>query len=477
MPKFSTYFRLNSTQHQLDFVDVSNDYDTPVYVDPYAIEINDDIWAEKASELIRIFFKEVLDSIRAGDKLRAQGLMSHLHEPKETFLGVSKGSPKGRGVGARQSNELIKAIAGSKAFKTGILGDLSEMALYVEGVDKDKISDLTTNIIRSLLITYTNEQCQNFGIETLEYNGPPIWDGNRKNWISKKAMLPYIDGDPIILVPKYIVRRQLSLNSQEFYNKQITDFFVQEAIRATSSLVQTLKGGKKVQKITKSEVREKHPKDKEMIAELVRKHPELLQIYKDIAKKHPSLVSFEDTGITYGDACRSLINVLKKIPVGASDANNYHTVAMGILTLLFYPLLIQPHKEWEIDDGRKRADIVFTNSANDGFFSQRRDDSKTNANTVIFECKNYKNDIENPEIDQLLGRFDNNRGKFGIITCRSIDNEKLLLQRCRDLARKERGYIITLTDDDLVKMLEYKSEFKDNVIEEMLYKKFRDIIA
>src|SRR5438045_9429448 len=99
MPRFSEYFSLGLTQHQLDFVDVNNEHDTPVYVDPYAIEVRDDIWAARASEHIRVFFKEVLDAIRAEDFDRAIGLMSHLTEPKETYLGVSKKDPKGRGVG------------------------------------------------------------------------------------------------------------------------------------------------------------------------------------------------------------------------------------------------------------------------------------------------------------------------------------------------------------------------------------------
>ncbi|MAY30793.1 MAG: hypothetical protein CL627_16600 [Aurantimonas sp.] len=99
MPRFSEYFKLGVSQHELDFVDISNEEDTSVYVDPYAIEIKNDNWSQAASESIRVFFKEVLDSLRDGDLARAEGLMSHLTEPKETFLGVSRGEPKGRGVG------------------------------------------------------------------------------------------------------------------------------------------------------------------------------------------------------------------------------------------------------------------------------------------------------------------------------------------------------------------------------------------
>ena len=293
MPKFSEYFSLGLSQHQLDFVDVSNDYDTPVYVDPYAIEIRNDIWAEKASDYIRTFFIEVLNALRDGDDMRAKSLMSHMQEPKETFLGVSIGKPKGRGVGATEAARMIVSIKSSKAYQTGLLSDLSEMSLFVDGIDRDKISDLTTNIIRMLLISYTHEQCSLYGVSMQDYNGPALWDNNRKNWISDYVQLPYINDDPVLLVPKYIVRRTLSLYSQEFYNKQITDYLIAENLRANTSLVQTIKskaGDKR--KVYKKDVRNVNPKSKSMLADIVRDNPALLDTYKEMAKRSGALSKF-----------------------------------------------------------------------------------------------------------------------------------------------------------------------------------------
>ncbi|WP_431205991.1 hypothetical protein ACQ86E_14805 [Bradyrhizobium betae] len=477
MPRFSKHFSLSLTQHELDFVDVSNTFDTPVYVDPYAIEIQNDVWAATASELIRVFFKEVLNAIRSKDIPRAINLMSHLTEPQETFLGVSSGNPAGRGVGPGQSRQLIRAIATSKAYKTGLLADLSEMALYVEGIDRDKISDLTTNIIREQLVDYTQKQCELYDIPTQQYSGPSLWDAKRKNWISKYVQLPFIKSTPVLLVPKYIVRRKLSLDSQEFYNKQITDYLIAENLRASSSLVHVLKSGEP--KVYKSDVRKKHPKSKSFIADVVKSHPELLALYKDIARKERSLSTFDDREDipTLTTACARLAEQFAKVPTGAKHADAYHRLTMGALTALFYPDLILPQKEWEVNDGRKRIDIVFTNNASVGFFAQRRDDPKLNANLVIVECKNYSSDLANPEFDQLLGRFDDNRGRFGIITCRSIDDYKAVKNRCLDAASRSRGYIIVLTDADMVAMLTAKSQLQDKQIAEFLHRKYRELLT
>lgn len=473
MPRFSEYFELGLSQAELDFVDVSNEFDTPVYVDPYAIEIQNDVWAAQASEYIRVFFKEVLAALTEGDRERARNLMSHLHEPEETFLGVSQFDPKGRGVGSGQAGQLISAILASKAYTTGLLTDLSEVALYVDGIDRDKISDLTTNIIRELLVDYTAQQCDLHNVEMKRYSGPPLWDPEIRGWRSKHVLLPYIEERPVLLVPKYIVRRKLSLDSQEFYNKQITDFLVAENLRANSSLVQTIKGK---QKVLKGDVRKKDPKSKMFIAEMVIAHPDLLDMYKVIAKRHSSMISFDDDAPTITTVCASLAKIYKTIPTGAKHATDYHNLMLGSLTALFYPMLIMPKKEWEINDGRKRVDIVFTNAGDTGFFAQRRNDHKVNANTVIVECKNYSNDLANPEIDQLIGRFDENRGKFGIITCRQVDDVAALESRCRDAASRSQAYILVLTDKDMTTMLEAKSQLSEDVIEDMLHRKYRDLL-
>ncbi|MCJ2110216.1 hypothetical protein MKK64_03140 [Methylobacterium sp. E-025] len=324
-----------------------------------------------------------------------------------------------------------------------------------------------------MLVEYTQQQCDLYGVPVQTYSGPSLWDRSKRNWVSKYVNLPYIDDSPVILVPKYIVRRKLSLDSQEFYNKQITDYLVAENLRAGSSLVQVIKG---VRKVFKGDVREENPKSKPYIAEMALAHPELLASYKEIAKRHKSMISFDNEDLSINTISESLIDIFDEIDSGAKAADEYHRFIMGVLTILFYPDLTQPHKEWEIYDGRKRVDIVYTNAADTEFFAQRRNDSLLNANTVIVECKNYLSAIANPEIDQLLGRFDNNRGKFGIIACRKIDDHSLLMKRLRDASSRQKGYIICLTDQDFKTMLLAKSKLQYREIYDTLRLKYRALL-
>lgn len=94
----------------------------------------------------------------------------------------------------------------------------------------------------------------------------------------------------------------------------------------------------------------------------------------------------------------------------------------------------------------------------------------------MIECKNYKEDIGNPEVDQLAGRFSVNRGKFGMLLFRNISDEKLLINRCKDLCTDKSEVIIPLMDNDLNKALDSIIDNTENSIEKIISNKFFEII-
>jgi len=75
----------------------------------------------------------------------------------------------------------------------------------------------------------------------------------------------------------------------------------------------------------------------------------------------------------------------------------------------------------------------------------------------MIECKNYGREVGNPEFDQLAGRFSMNRGNFGMLLCRSVENYDRLMKRCKDFFRDKRELIVPMLDDDIVAILKEKS--------------------
>jgi len=96
---------------------------------------------------------------------------------------------------------------------------------------------------------------------------------------------------------------------------------------------------------------------------------------------------------------------------------------------------------------------------------------------IPVECKNYSSDINNPELDQMVGRLSPNRGKFGIIVCREIENEDLFLRRCNDSYRDQHGMIIPLVDQDIISILNSKKEGIEHPEDEILSSKARSVMA
>ena len=198
--RFPDYFKLKKYQAELDFVDVLVDDDTPLFVDPYVFKVRDDTWSVECNNLIVDFFNTVVQSIRNKDYGYAKNLLERLGEPKETHLGMGAGTIAGKGVSGKQAGDLYSKLSSSRAVKTGHLKDLLDCELMIPGIGFDKISDITTNIIREKLIEYTQEQCRLYNISMRETPSGKVWSPIEKHWLNGHyTELPIINGKKLFL--------------------------------------------------------------------------------------------------------------------------------------------------------------------------------------------------------------------------------------------------------------------------------------
>ena len=232
------------------------------------------------------------------------------------------------------------------------------------------------------------------------------------------------------------------------------DFLKQEHLsNPASGLIRVLKSGER--RVYKTDLKRVHPFSKDFLAEFTRNHPQVLALYKTFAANESSLRNRDfDEAFDEAAFAQALKARLAQIPRGMNDATTYHSFMYGALTFLFYPHLVAPVKENEIHQGRKRVDVAYSNAAKGGFFFEILSANQTRALKVLIECKNYSRELGNPEVDQIAGRFGPTRGKFGIICCREIFDAASLLERCRDTALDDRGYIIVLDDGRVNAMLD-----------------------
>lgn len=461
--RISEYYKVGRSQPTLDFVDVDISGDTPVFIDPRALRLLPSNWGDECVSLIQSFFRTVLTAIHESKHTEARRLLRVLREPNETHLGLSRGRARGRGLGRESARDLWKALSGSEAVKSGLLEDLEDTILMVEGISSDIISDITTNIIRKPLIEYTQNMSSYYGISLIpDVASGALWNPIRKEWFSEYVQLPLTRTGKLLLVPKVIVRAKMDYDVDEYYRHYILEHLQEFELAANTELVQLLKNGGR--RVTKKDLEEKYGKGKGMVVELTRKHPEILDSYRSDKRGNyqPPLSHFElaSSDGTPPPDWNEILRAVTDVPKGREHFSKYESVIEGLLTALFYPALSNPQVQVEIHEGRKRIDITYTNVATSGFFSWLG--KHYSAPHVFVECKNYVGDVGNPELDQLAGRFSPSRGQFGLLVCRGFSDKELFMKRCIDTAKDNRGFIIPIDDSDLTQIMnERKNEFSE----------------
>ncbi len=105
-----------------------------------------------------------IKNIRKKDIKTLYKTLSGLSEPNETRLGFAISKKKGNSISKKIKPKLIEAIQRNKAVQTGILSDFADAELFIEDIGPDRISDITTKIIKSELVKFTQEQCNSLKI-------------------------------------------------------------------------------------------------------------------------------------------------------------------------------------------------------------------------------------------------------------------------------------------------------------------------
>jgi hypothetical protein len=304
------------------------------------------------------------------------------------------------------------------------------------------------------------------------------WDSERLEWANRYARLPVYKEERIVLVPKAAVRFRMAADHQDYYRKYVLEFLQAEHLHAGTSLVRVLKNGKRI--VTKKALAKEYPLSKDFLADFSKDHPSVFSVYKQSLRGQSRSIRDEEIELIQQEPqtiqVSKLIAELESIRSGNEAAGQYHNFIIGALEAIFFPQLRKPVKEQEIFDGRKRIDIVFNNGADGGFFGDLYTKHGVLCPYVFFECKNYSTDLKNPEFDQLVGRFSDKRGRFGILVCRTNADKDLILRRCKDVVNANRGYMLVLDDADLKALLQLRSEQRYDAISDYMDDKFRQLV-
>jgi hypothetical protein len=335
----------------LDFVDVHVDTDTAIFVDPNALRGFDTCWGAECRSLLQHFFEHVLGLIAQGDDAGAVTLLASLRERNEFHLGFSVGASQGRGFGSGHAGDVWQALTKSKAAETGLLQDLEDTCLLIEGIGPDMVSDAVCNVIRGPLVRYTQDMCRYYGIPMeQEVASGPIWNPQTRLWEEHLVELPVVAHQRLLLVPKAIARVSFSFSSDEYFRHYLLPRLQAEELAANTGLVQLLKDGRR--RVTKRSLIEKYGASKLVCVDLTIPRPEVLNQYREEKRErarrsmtHDELADAMQTGAPAWDA---LLQRVLAVEPGNAGASEYENAVESLLTALFYPALVHPFKQHPI---------------------------------------------------------------------------------------------------------------------------------
>lgn len=268
---FSEYFNIKCLGDEEWFNPILPQ-DTLLFIDPFAVfKSKDELFKDTYSEMM-YFFQQTFELIAhaGGNKnnLSYKKAESMLLFPEENAfcLGYSK-TRRGSGTGPLWAKTLASNINSIIARGVTHISHFEELGIFCTGVGPDRLSDMTTNLLKNRFITYTQRICNLYEVPIKKVRVQNAYfDYEFKRWCDSECLLPvnpYKGNSPVILVPKDFLNMLPEINSDDFTNT----IDLEERMRNDFNY-----------EIDKN-------LDKEKIAEIAIEHYDLVKEYIDIVEK------------------------------------------------------------------------------------------------------------------------------------------------------------------------------------------------
>lgn len=276
-------------------VDISLICDVPLFVDPMLIFNSDnERYTELHNNIIHYFYF-LYTKATQGLTPKEIDAWFNFSEVPNNWLGYSLCGNKGLALGKKYANFLYDNIA--FAIDTHSISKsthIEKVMLLYEGSGKDKISDLTVNLIKGFLCEYT-ETCALKHIKKEFLEKFPVdkayFNYDTESFISKEFTLPYIYNEDnkkeyVLLTPYDILREdEPAINKKDFLNSydRIRTVIENVSLRAyvNNYIGLAVRRYEENQRKNKRPIKEKSIEkvEKQAFEEVVKEHPELYDYY------------------------------------------------------------------------------------------------------------------------------------------------------------------------------------------------------
>ncbi|WP_333852803.1 hypothetical protein [Epilithonimonas sp.] len=420
-PRINDFYNVPFSQEEVDFAIPFLDEDIPLYVDPFLLWKSPSMQDNSLHTVLVNSFNSLGHNYIKGNTNDSINILIQSSECEEVGLGNSK-TKQGKKISLKESSKILELFKNIPQIHKSGFTHFEEIQLFVENISKDRVSDITCNIIKSWLIDYTISQCDkhNIPIEKSKIN---VFDYKSGKFKEEETWLPENPNtkSPIIFTPKRWLRFIPYINYEEYFEK----YFLKELggqFEEPLSRVEILDYNR-----YNYDVVETYIKIKERNSETLKNDP----LFKQI----PILSS------------KRKFRTIAKLPTGKTENadKEYEKNLCQILASVLYPHLDFASEQSRTENGVHIRDLIFYNNQSYPILKDLYE--LYNCKQIIFELKNVK-EVENEHVNQLNRYLTNSFGNFGIIFTRNKPPKKVI-ENTISLWSGQRKCILILDDEDL----------------------------
>lgn len=443
-PRLTDFYGIHKAQAELDFAIPFLSEDIPLYVDPFLLWRSPSLQDKSLHGAVLNAFNHLGFLARSGNEDDAIQKLILASECEEVGLGHS-GSRRGVRIGGKAAHSVISLFKDIPQYAASGFTHFEEIQFYVDGISRDRVSDIACNFLKSFLIDYTIDQCKVVGVPTVEVELLHLYDHGSLKFISQKVPLPVNpeNNAAILFVPKRWLRFAPWLSFDEYFRDYCP---VDHSINPDGKI------------------------DRVQVLNYNREHYGAVQTY--IQEKERTFSDCKNdplfSQIPVSSARRKLheIKKLNSGKVGNAD-KEYEDAVAQLLASLLYPHLDFACEQSRTDSGALIRDLIFYNNRTHQFLAELFDDY--GCKQLVFEIKNVKA-LEREHISQLNRYLTDDMGKFGVFVTRN-EPSKAMQRNLIDLWSGQRRCILCLTDNDIEQMVEV-FESKQRLPLDVLKKKY-----
>ena len=218
-PRLTDFFGVHKSQLDIEFAIPLLTEDIPLYVDPFLLWKSPSFQDKALHHAILNGFNHVGYLARSGQSADALTQLVVGSECEEVGLGVSA-KRKGSRIGSEQAGQILALFEEVPQYNQRGFTHFEEIQFYVGGISKDRISDFACSFMKSFLIDFTIDQCEQLGIPLVDVTLSSVYDLDTYSFLPNvRAKLPVNPEtqSPVLLVPKRWLRFGPWLNFDEYF--------------------------------------------------------------------------------------------------------------------------------------------------------------------------------------------------------------------------------------------------------------------